>query len=165
MSYVRIHIEQGRTVMSERELVQPSHRERILVVEDDEAVGEMLTMLLEMEGYHVQLVQTAVAALQVLLPSDEVSEACGMNAPHMLHSAAPRPAVVLLDLQLPGMSGEDMIQQLRTVPVATPPIIVLSARRQAALEEVAALDGVVAVVPKPFPVEELLESISMVLEQ
>ena len=135
--------------------------ERILVVEDDEAVGDMLTMLLEMEGYRVTLVQNATAALNVLLPNAASSDKQEIMPATL--AADTRPAVVLLDLQLPGMSGECMIEQLHAVAPHAPPIIVLSAKREQVLEAVAAMHGVATVLPKPFPVDDLLSTISNVL--
>jgi two-component system CheB/CheR fusion protein len=66
---------------------------RILLVEDEVAVAEMLVMLLELWGHTVQVVHNGPAAL----------------------AAAPtlRPQVVLCDIGLPGMSGYDVARQLR----------------------------------------------------
>src|SRR5262249_22206760 len=66
---------------------------RLLVVEDELAVAEMLVMLLEMWGHTVQAVHDGPAAL----------------------AAAPtlRPQVVLCDIGLPGMDGYQLARQLR----------------------------------------------------
>jgi PAS domain S-box-containing protein len=66
---------------------------RVLVVEDDLAVAEMLVMLLELWGHTVQAVHDGPAAL----------------------AAAPtfRPEVVLCDIGLPGMNGYQLVPQLR----------------------------------------------------
>ncbi len=76
--------------------------------------------------------------------------------------AEPRPALVLLDLLLPGMSGEDLIQQLAAQDTS-PPIIVLSAKRDDALHAAATMQGVRGVLAKPFMVDELLDQIRTVL--
>jgi len=143
--------------MTEHQLLQHSSANRILVVEDDESVGELLTMLLEGEGYQVTLVRTAHAALNAIQ--------CAMYQPPIavqVVPAKPQHALVLLDLLLPGMSGEDLIQQLATHdPV--PPIIVLSAKRDDALNAAATMQGVRCVLAKPFVVDELLDQIRTVL--
>lgn len=135
---------------------------RILIVEDDQSVGEMLTMLLEAEGYEVVLVHTAPAAMNILMQDHAVLSNGSSMA---LASGDTLPAMVLLDLQLPGMSGEDLIKQLGQMRQASPPIIVLSAKRQAALDEAATMKGVAAVIAKPFPIEELLDRISVVMNR
>lgn len=129
----------------------------ILVVEDDDAVGDMLTMLLEGEGYVVTLVRTAQAALPMLLP---IEIACGAP-PARAVAAASRPAVVLLDLHLPDMSGEELIEHIAIHDV--PPIIVLSAKPDQALEAATAMQHVRRVLAKPFPVDDLLDQIRTVL--
>lgn len=135
----------------------PGSATHILVVEDDDAVGDMLTMLLEGEGYDVTLVRTAQAALPMLLP---VVIECGAP-PAVSLTAAPRPAVVLLDLHLPDMSGEELIEHVAIHDI--PPIIVLSAKSDQALEAATTMQHVRRVLAKPFPVDDLLDQIRTVL--
>jgi DNA-binding response OmpR family regulator len=149
--------------MTEHEQEHTTVQQHVLVIEDDNAVAEMLLMLLEMEGYQASWVQTAPAALRKLLPASawstpDAASTCAAK------EAEPRPDVVLLDLQLPGMSGEDLIAQLSDGAHAVPPIIVLSAKREQALEAAASMYGVTSVLPKPFPVDALLASISAALQ-
>jgi DNA-binding response OmpR family regulator len=142
--------------MTEHQWLQHGSADRILVVEDDESVGELLTMLLEGEGYQVTLVRTACAALDAM-QCTTCQRAAMRRAPD-----APPPALVLLDLLLPGMSGEDLIQRLATYDTV-PPIIVLSAKRDDALQAAATMQGVRCVLAKPFMVDELLDQIRTVL--
>jgi two-component system response regulator MtrA len=135
----------------------PGSATHILVVEDDDAVGDMLTMLLEGEGYDVTLVRTAQAALHMLLP---VQIECGASH-HVSVATEPRPAMVLLDLHLPDMSGEELIEHVAIHDI--PPIIVLSAKPDYALEAATALQHVRRVLAKPFPVDDLLDQIRTVL--
>lgn len=143
--------------MTEHQLLQHSSADRILVVEDDESVGELLTMLLEGEGYRVTLVRTAYAALDAIQSTVRQRPVARRFVP-----AEPQHALVLLDLLLPGMSGEDLIQQLATHALV-PPIIVLSAKRDDALHAAATMQGVRCVLAKPFMVDELLDQIRTVL--
>ena len=130
--------------------------QQILIVEDDQAIAEMLTMLLEIEGYTTTVVRTGQDALAELVPG---SPASNNHAGAAMQRTASY-AVVLLDLQLPGMSGEDVITQLASTGQTMPPIIVVSAKRDQALDAAAAMPGVTAVLPKPFNIEELLEHIT-----
>lgn len=134
-----------------------SNGKQILIVEDDRAIAEMLSMLLELEGYTPTIVTSGPDALAQLMPSTRASNGHAASAAE--HRSGH--AVVLLDLQLPGMSGEDLIEQLATTDQA-PPIIVLSAKREQDLEAVAAMPGVTAVLAKPFDIEELLQHITAV---
>src|SRR5438552_3967075 len=86
----------------------------ILVVEDHEATAEMVTMLLEDQGYRVKWVNTARAAIKLFanLPKDN-HEMC--------------PDLVLLDQTLPDMDAVDMIRQVLKTHHSAPPVIVVSA--------------------------------------
>jgi CheY-like chemotaxis protein len=82
----------------------------ILIVEDDEAIRETLTAVLEDEGYLVQCAAHGREALQ------------------QLRSGAQLPCLILLDLMMPIMSGWDFrAEQLRDPALAGIPVIVLSA--------------------------------------
>lgn len=109
-------------------------RARVLVVEDDEAVRHLLTLLLEDEGFEVTDVATGEAAVQ-----------------HLEH----RPCdLVLLDVRLPGMNGFDVCRQVRrTNNVA---IIMVTAQNDSH-DVVSGLElGADDYVTKPFNDHELL---------
>ena len=124
---------------------------RILVVEDDAATAEMLTMMLGEAGYAVEVASTAAAAHdQLRQRPDDSRRRSGL------------PDLILLDLQLPDRDGAAMVEELaRTQHL--PPVIVLSAKREAAA--VAAGDAIHAraVIPKPFEMETLLTGIAATL--
>jgi CheY-like chemotaxis protein len=78
----------------------------VLVVEDDRATAQMIQDALEMEGYHV-LRAVGDAAIAIARTQD--------------------PAVILLDINMPGMDGLEVSQHLRADPAtATIPIICMS---------------------------------------
>jgi CheY-like chemotaxis protein len=84
-----------------------SGRPVVLVVEDDTTVLAMLTELLRGQGLHVVPVTRAAEALHTALTE--------------------QPAVVLVDLRMPGMSGQDLLRQLQANPTtAGIPVVVLS---------------------------------------
>jgi CheY-like chemotaxis protein len=112
---------------------------RVLVVEDDTLCREMLTLLLEAEGYTVE-------------------PACdGRQAIERLRDG-PRPDCMLLDLSMPRMDGRQFRAWLRQVPgLASVPVVVVSAEPRAAEE--AALLGAEDYLRKPVSTEELLAAV------
>lgn len=107
---------------------------RVLVVEDDDAIAQVLQRSLRMEGYEVRIAGNGTTALD---------EAHGFL-----------PDLLILDLGLPGMDGVEVIRRLREW--SSVPIIVLSARHGAE-DKVEALDaGADDYVTKPFGLEELM---------
>jgi len=109
--------------------------ERILVIEDDRAVQKALRRLFEAEGFRVDIAGN------------------GMDGVEMLRAATP--SVLVLDLGLPGMPGQDICREIsRTAPSL--PIIVLSARAEV-MDKVLLLElGAHDYVTKPFSPRELL---------
>lgn len=111
----------------------------ILVVDDDSQINAMLTEALTQAGYAVINAYSGTEALLVL-------------------QQAPQPDLILLDLMLPGRSGEEVLAQLPPVP-----IIVVSAKT-AVIDKVAMLThGAVDYISKPFSIAELLARIQVQL--
>jgi DNA-binding response OmpR family regulator len=113
----------------------PANSERILVIEDDRAVQKALRRLFEGEGFTVDIAGSGTEGLQ------------------MFRAAAP--AVLVLDLSLPGTPGQDVC---REIGQAAPnlPIIILSARTEV-MDKVLLLElGAHDYVTKPFSPRELL---------
>ena len=81
-------------------------KEKILVVEDDRGIGKFLCTNLSANGYDVVVSETGKVALEL------ISSHC--------------PDCILLDLGLPDMDGDQIIQQVRSW--TRTPIIVISAR-------------------------------------
>lgn len=106
----------------------------ILVIEDDNAVANLIAATLETQDYRYKRASTGAGG---------VMEALSM-----------KPDVVLLDLGLPDMDGVDVIRKIRSW--SNMPIIVVSARSED-FDKVSALDaGADDYLTKPFSVEELL---------
>ena len=114
---------------------------RILVIDDEPQIHRFLRPALEASGYVVDRADTGAEGLRLAATRD--------------------PAVVLLDLGLPDMDGQDVLRRLRAGGAV--PVVVLSARDQDA-EKVQALDaGADDYVEKPFSVAELLARVRAAL--
>jgi DNA-binding response OmpR family regulator len=115
---------------------------RILVVEDDPAVQKALKRLFESEGYTVEIQASGKSALESF-------------------QAAP-PAVVILDLRLPKLSGSDVCKEIKA-QAPTLPIVVLSATSDVS-DKVLLLElGADDYVTKPFSPRELLARVRAAL--
>ena len=112
----------------------------IAIVDDDVYIGDMLEELLRREGYGVLRAYSGTEALMLL--EDR------------------RPDLILLDLMLPGLNGEEVLPHLTGIPV-----IVLSAR--AAVEDKVDLlqGGAADYLTKPFDTRELLARIAVQLRR
>jgi two-component system response regulator QseB len=108
---------------------------RVLVVEDDSQLADMLTRLLTGEGYQVDAAADGQRGLHL-----------GLTKPY---------DVIVLDRALPAMDGLDLLGRLRSRGVVTP-VLVLSALANP-IDRVAGLDaGAEDYLGKPFDVDELL---------
>lgn len=115
--------------------VTPASSERILVIEDDRAVQKALRRLFEAEGFTVDIAGN------------------GIEGRDMFRSAPP--AVLVLDLSLPGIPGQDLCRQISQAAPSLP-IIILSARTEV-MDKVLLLElGAHDYVTKPFSPRELL---------
>ncbi len=116
---------------------------RVLVVEDEPAYVEALSVALEREGFDVSAAMDGRAGLMAFL--EDV------------------PDIVLLDLMLPEMSGLDVLRRIRTE--ATTPVIVLSAK-DAESDIVTALElGADDYLAKPYSIRELLARVHAALRR
>ena len=120
----------------------------VLIVEDDPDIAEGLRYNLEREGFEARVALTGEQALAAAL------------------DAKNPPALVILDLMLPGMSGTELCRRLRREPATRrTPIIILTARVSEA-DRVAGLDlGADDYISKPFSVRELMARVRAVLRR
>lgn len=112
----------------------------VLVIDDDVYIGNMLEELLTREGYRVTRAYSGTEALLVL--------------------EGARPDLVLLDLMLPGLSGEELLPHIKDVPV-----IVVSAKVDTESKISLLMEGAVDYVTKPFEPRELLARIVAALRK
>jgi len=112
----------------------------VLVVDDDAALRTTLAELLGYEGYDVAQAVDGRTALQWIL----------------CNSSSRQPCTVLLDLMMPGMSGEALLEVLREFDVLRDlDVILISAK---SLAKVPA--GAVAMLSKPFALDDLLDAVA-----
>jgi DNA-binding response OmpR family regulator len=109
---------------------------RVLVVDDELDVREMLEDALAYFGYEVQAAITAEEALDVF-PTF-------------------RPDIVLLDLALPGISGEQLLDQLRTTHPGLP-VIMITGNTDAAVAQRLLAKGAFDYLTKPFDLAYLAQ--------
>lgn len=115
---------------------------RVLVVEDDPSVRGLLQTLLVSEGYDVSTASDGLAAL--------------------VKAAAVQPQVVLLDLMMPDLSGQRVLEEMRGDPaLADVPVVVVTGQQDAVAAMVETL-GRENVFLKPFGVRALLDRVRAV---
>ncbi|MGE3272089.1 MAG: response regulator [Chloroflexota bacterium] len=132
--------------------VQPEHHQHqhqehqqlgtvVLVVDDDPEIRDLVRWLLEDEGWTVETAADGRAALD--------------------QATRTRPALIVLDMGLPLLNGEEVARRLHDVYADPPPIVVVSADGRAG--ERAARIGAASFLHKPFNVEELAELVRSTL--
>jgi two-component system response regulator MtrA len=119
------------------EQVSPAGRGRVLVVDDDAALAEMLTIVLRTEGFESRVCASGDRAMQAF------------------HEF--RPDVVLLDLMLPGKDGIDVCKEIRAESGV--PIVMLTARSDTVDVVLGLESGADDYVVKPFKPKELVARI------
>ncbi len=123
-----------------------SAKDKILIVEDEEAIRDMLGYALMKEGFRCE-------------------EAADTDAARLKLKSS-RPDLILLDWMLPGMSGIDYARRLRSLPETRDiPIIMLTAKSEEA-DKVRGLEtGADDYITKPFSTGELVARVRAVLRR
>ncbi len=113
---------------------------RVLIADDDPGILEMLSIWLSRCGYEVQRAKNGQEAL------DQVAQQ--------------RPAVILMDLNMPGVSGWEATTRLKHDPAtATIPIVAITAHGLGHELDRAWAAGINDFLPKPIDLEVLLNTI------
>jgi len=126
-----------------RRLSMNSQRAGILVVDDEQSVTDLLSTVLEEEGYGCITAATGEEALKKL--------------------SMVNVDVALLDLRLPGMSGMDVLRLMRAAYPRTA-VIVVTAAGDAETAVQAMKTGAVDYITKPFEVERVSQSVETALQ-
>lgn len=109
---------------------------KILIIDDDVYIGDMLEEILTKEGYAVARAYSGTEALLCI--------------------SGEKPDLVLLDLMLPGLKGEKVLPRIKGIPV-----IVVSARTGIEDKVDLLMGGAADYVTKPFDTKELLARIAV----
>lgn len=117
---------------------------KILVAEDDSDLRLLVSLKLESSGHQVVSVEDGTTAAE--------------NCRSM------RPDLVILDLMMPGMSGLEVCRFIKSDPeLGSTPVILLTARAQAADVEAGKAAGVDEYLTKPFSPRELAARVDLLL--
>lgn len=115
----------------------------VMIVEDDEMIREMMDITLSQAGYGVTTAGSGASALDLL--------------------KRVRIDLILLDVHMPHMSGLEVLASLRRSGRAAPPVLMVTANRQAETVAEAMRLGCVGYIAKPFAPGELLGRVARAL--
>jgi len=112
----------------------------ILIIDDDAHINDIVSKALKAEGYNVTSAYSGTEALLLLSHN--------------------KPDLILLDLMLPGLSGEELLPQIKDIPV-----IVVSAKTDVTDKVELLVGGAADYITKPFDMKELLARIMVQLRK
>ena len=115
---------------------------KILVIDDEQGIRDLLDTLLRRKGYDVVLAESGQKGLELFRRE--------------------RPDVIVLDLKMPGMDGLTVLQQIHSLDPGKPVIILTGAGTAEAEQQVRAL-GVTEYVEKEFSLHLLGDSLKRIL--
>ena len=117
---------------------------RVLIIEDDPMNRELVTAILEPDGYTVLSAETAPAGIELAISQ--------------------QPDIILTDVQLPGLSGYEATRQLKADPrTAHIPIVALTAQAMRGEDGRARAAGCDVYLPKPLDAPILREVLARIL--
>ena len=118
----------------------------ILVVDDNLDIRDLISLILEEEGYSVISAEEGTSALALIKEKE--------------------PTLVLLDVMMPGISGLEVLRQLRASKrsqVSQTPVIMITAKSQSTDIDEALEAGATSYIVKPFRADALLEKVQSFL--
>ncbi len=122
-----------------RWMIHATRTRSVLVVDDDNSLSRLLTIVFRDAGYDVATAPDGQAALACV--------------------AAETPDVVILDLEMPGMNGREFYRELRTRGVSCPVLILSAYGAKAGQQEL----GAQSYMNKPFDPDDLLSAVGTLL--
>ena len=120
--------------------------EKILVVDDEEHISELISYNLISNGYKVIIANNGIDAIKLAIEE--------------------KPSIILLDLMIPGKDGYDVCKEIRNYKeIRNTPIIMLTAKSEE-VDKILGLElGADDYITKPFSVRELLARVKAVLRR
>lgn len=130
-------LSEDRVFGSVGEMAEPKPRKRVLVVDDDDDLRDLLALIVTREGFDAETAWD------------------GKQAVEMIESRPPD--LVILDLMLPRYGGFEILRRLQQGPLSTLPIVVVTGRYSdpATAGLVRAESNVIELLPKPVDTEAL----------
>jgi DNA-binding response OmpR family regulator len=123
--------------------VTAAEETRVLVADDDADIRDLVEFKLTQAGYAVQAVPDGLSAWEAF--------------------QAQAPALVILDVMMPGLSGIDVLRKIRESGNATVPVLLLSAKSRDSDVDTGFAVGADDYVIKPFSPRELLHRVNGIL--
>ncbi len=121
---------------------------QILIVEDDADIAESLEYNFKREGFRTIVAESGEKGLRLALDSKAA------------------PALIILDLMLPGMSGMELCRRLRREPLTEKTPIIMLTAKAAETDKIAGLEtGADDYIVKPFSVKEVVARVRAVLRR
>jgi len=117
---------------------------KILIVDDDVTITELMKVLVKMEGHEPTTVNDSLQALEI--------------------AKTVNPDLITLDLMMPGLTGFELCKLLHDDPkFVNTPIVIVSAKDDAESKEQAKQAGAIDYLTKPFSLDELSQKINPLL--
>lgn len=114
---------------------------KILIIDDDVTITELMKALVKMEGHEPTTVNDSLQAMEV--------------------AYSVKPDLITLDLMMPGLTGFELCELMKKDPkFAAIPIVIVSARDDTESKEKAMEAGATAYITKPFGMDELIGTIN-----
>lgn len=123
----------------------PEEKNKILVVDDDESIRTFLGTLLNDAGYEVTACENGLVGLEEVKKNKDY-------------------AVIITDLQMPVMSGSELVENLHQMPDIVPTIIVITAYPSVESAVSVMKEGVYDYISKPFNINELRLTVGRAVE-
>ena len=121
-----------------------TNTKRVLVVDDDRHVLDAIRAALESQGYEVLSAQDGQEGL--------------------MRAERDAPDLIMLDVMMPRRSGLAVLEKLRSVKNAGPPIIVMTANDEQRHEAYATSQGANFFLKKPFDMQHMLQAVERLLK-
>lgn len=115
---------------------------KVLIVEDEEDILNLVRIILEISGYEVITAQDGYQGLELIKK---------------------KPDLIILDLMMPGMTGWEYLDKIRSEGYSNIPVIVLTANAQISTIETAINKKVDDCIVKPFDRDDLLLKVKAIL--
>lgn len=117
---------------------------KILIIEDEQALREAMSIKLQKEKFEVLVAKNGQEGLNLV--------------------QAEKPALILLDIIMPGMNGLDVLKEIRAKGAKAPVIVLTNLPEESARQKVQELGGTEYLVKSNVPLEELVTKIKAYLK-